>query len=96
MYSPLMTRPRSTLPWRIQLLRTMTPDNIPAHALDRSNVIALVAPMACATAPLIVGSSHLVSPWNFVMLQLITTSSDSGATADRLRQSKRSSGGECV
>src|SRR6266542_3952989 len=88
MYSPLTTMPRSTVPWRIQLLSTMTPDSIPAQALDRSNVIALVAPIASATAALMVGSSHCVRPSRyFVMLQLITTSSDDAGWSDRLRQS---------
>src|SRR6266545_6622024 len=88
MYSPLTTKPRSTVPWRIQLLSTMTPDSIPAQALDRSNVIALVAPIASATAALMVGSSHCVRPSRyFVMLQLITTSSDDAGWSDRLRQS---------
>ena len=88
MYSPLTTNPRSTLPCRIQLLSTVTPVSIPAHALERSKVIARSAPMACATAELIVGSTHCVRPSrNFVMLQLITTSSPAASCCARLRQS---------
>ena len=89
MYSPLTTKPRSTVPCRIQLLRTVTPVSIPAHALERSNVIAFSAPMARATALLIVGSTHCVRPpRNFVMLQLITTSSDAAFCCAFSRQSR--------
>ena len=65
----------------------MTPDSIPAQALDRSKVIASVAPMACATALLIVGSCHRISPRNLMTLQLIITSIDSAGRDKRLRQS---------
>ena len=87
MYSPLTTSPRSTMPCRIQLFKMVTPVSIPAHALDTSKVIACVAPMPRATALLIVGSSHWVSPpRNFVMLQLMTTSSDAGSCCAVARQ----------
>jgi hypothetical protein len=80
MYSPLTTSARLTVPCRIQLLATVTPVSIPAHAFDTSKVIAFVAPMARATKLLIDGSSHCVRPpRNFVMLQLITTSTDAAA-----------------
>jgi hypothetical protein len=62
MYSPLTTKARSIVPWRIQLLTTVTPESMPAQALERSKVIALSAPIAAATALLIVGSSHWVRP----------------------------------
>jgi hypothetical protein len=58
MYSPLTTSARLITPRRTQLLATSTPVSVPAQAFDRSNVIALVAPMARATAALVVGSSH--------------------------------------
>jgi hypothetical protein len=77
------------LPWRIQLLATVTPVSIPAHAFDRSNVIACVAPMARATKLLIDGSTHCVSPpRNFVMLQLITTSIEAASRCALPRQSR--------
>jgi hypothetical protein len=89
MYSPLTTRPRRTVPCRIQLLSTVTPVSIPAQALDRSKVIARPAPIAWATALLIVGSTHWVRPpRNFVMLQLITTSRAVGSWSARPRQSR--------
>ena len=88
MYSPLTTNPRFTVPCRIQLLSTVTPVSIPAQALDKSKVMACAAPIAWATAPLIVGSTHWVRPpRNFVMLQLITTSSDAASCCALLRQS---------
>jgi hypothetical protein len=88
MYSPLTTNPRATVPNRIHWFRMVTPVSIPAHAFATSKVIAPSAPIARATALLIVGSSHWVRPpRNLVMLQLITTSIDAVSRCALARQS---------
>ena len=66
----------------IQLFATVTPVSIPAQALERSNVIAWSAPIACATALLIVGSIRCVRPSrSLVTPQLITASSEARRAA---------------
>ena len=92
MYSPLTTRALRAAPRRTQLLATKTPVSMPAHALETSIGVALVAPMAEATATLIGGSSHSERPSRyFVMLQLITRSMSSASPSHLDRQSRAAS-----
>ena len=58
--SPLTTMPRRITPRRMKSFSRNTPVSMPAHALDRSKLVAAGAPIACLIARLSGGSKRCV------------------------------------
>ena len=64
MNSPLTTMPRRMAPRRMKSFSTNTPVSIPAHAFDRSKLVAACAPIASLIERLNGGSSARTRPWS--------------------------------